>query len=223
MALLKMLRNALLGAALTLGLASPALAGAQDTVDRSLNTLNDFLSDQDLSAIPQLLQQAQGVLIVPAFIKGSFLVGGARGEGVLLARTPDGRWSNPVFYNITQGSLGLQVGATSTQLLFIINTERGLRNALSGEGTIGADIGAAMGPGKKVGAQADEIDMYTYAKIKGGYAGMSFSGGEMAPAGSDNREYYGSPGAEPAAIAAGQFGNPGANALVQALNQYRPL
>ncbi len=216
----KLLSAATLALGLIAGGVGTAFAGPQSTVDRSLQTFRTFIGDRDLEPMRELLRSAKGVFIVPAYVKGSVLVGGARGEGVLLARLPQGGWSNPVFLSITQASLGVQVGATSSQLLFVVMTDRGLNTMLSKDIEIGAEVAAAAGPGGGYGAASGNADLYTYAKVKGGFAGVSFSGGKVSQSGTNNRNYYDSPAADGTSIAAGQFTNVGATALVQTVGQF---
>jgi lipid-binding SYLF domain-containing protein len=57
----------------------------------------------------KLLDQAQGVFILPDYGRAAVGVGGAGGQGVLLAKQY-GRWTGPVFYNVGSISLGRQDG-----------------------------------------------------------------------------------------------------------------
>src|SRR5262249_34563013 len=74
----------------------------------------DALADIPLKGIPPaLLQDAQGVAIIPNVIKAGFVIGGRHGHGVLLVRQPDGSWSKPVLITLTGGSVGWQAGVQS--------------------------------------------------------------------------------------------------------------
>ena len=59
--------------------------------------------------IPQrLLSQARGVVIVPRVMKGGFVVGVRKGNGVALVKDDYGNWLAPVFVTLTGGSIGWQ-------------------------------------------------------------------------------------------------------------------
>ena len=113
----------------------------------------DFKSEQ---AVPQLLlQQAEGILIIPNMIKAGFVIGGKHGRGVLLVRTSKGTWSNPVFVTLSGGSVGLQVGAQSSELLLIFRNKQAVQRVLNGRDklTLGGNVAVAAGPvGKQLGA-----------------------------------------------------------------------
>ena len=61
-------------------------AEGQELVDKAVLTLKHFLYHPDMGFFPEYLKKSAGVLIVPTFIKAGFLLGGAGGQGVLLAR-----------------------------------------------------------------------------------------------------------------------------------------
>src|SRR5207245_392761 len=115
---------------------------------------------QALSAVPfggiprTLLQDAQGIVIVPDVIKAGFVIGGRHGRGVALVRGPSGAWGNPVFVSLTGGGIGWQIGVQSTDVVLVFKTRKGLDRILEGKDklTLGADVAVAAGP---VGRQAE--------------------------------------------------------------------
>src|SRR5206468_2142480 len=78
------------------------LADAQNLVTEATRALQKMKSDPQVKA---LMQRAKGIFIVPNYGRGAFLVGGQGGEGAMVARE-DGKWSDPVFYNIGGISVG---------------------------------------------------------------------------------------------------------------------
>jgi len=54
-------------------------------VDKSLLTLESFMSDDYMGAFRDLIKNAEGVLIAPQVLKGAFVVGFSGGDGVLLS------------------------------------------------------------------------------------------------------------------------------------------
>jgi len=95
-----------------------AMEEAAITVDRVREEMKSG------SALDDQLKRAKGVLIIPSYYKASFIIGGSYGDGVLMARLPEGGFSDPAFYRMTAGSLGLQIGGQSAAVIFVILTEK---------------------------------------------------------------------------------------------------
>lgn len=51
-------------------------------------------------------------------------LGASGGAGLLLARKEDGSWSDPAFFNVGSVGLGLQIGAQTGPLAFILNNDK---------------------------------------------------------------------------------------------------
>jgi lipid-binding SYLF domain-containing protein len=167
---------------------------------------------EQANAIPErgipasLLKDAAGVAIFPNIIKAGFIIGGKHGRGVVLVRTKDGGWSNPVFLTLTAGSIGWQVGAQSTDLVLVFKTGRSVERILENRGklTLGADIGVAAGPvGRQAAAATDvqlKAEIYSYSRSRGLFAGASFEGAGLFIDWNANGWFYGRRGATPSEI-----------------------
>ena len=86
------------------------------------------------------------------------MLGGKFGRGVVLARLPDGRWSDPVFITLAGGGVGWQIGIGSTDVVLVFKTRTSIERLLQGKGklTLGGDVTVAAGP---VGRQAEASTM----------------------------------------------------------------
>ena len=73
-----------------------------------------------------VLQQAKGIFIVPSYGRAALVVGGRGGAGVLLVKRDDGSWSDPVFYNISGLSVGLQAGVEGGPIAMVLNNEKAI-------------------------------------------------------------------------------------------------
>lgn len=71
-----------------------------------------------------MLASAQGIFIVPRYVRAAVGIGGEGGAGLLLLNKGEGRWSDPVFYNAGGVSLGVQVGAQGGMLAFVLNNQK---------------------------------------------------------------------------------------------------
>jgi lipid-binding SYLF domain-containing protein len=67
------------------------------------------------------------VFIVPDYGRAALGVGGAAGQGVLVANN-DGRWSSPAFYNIGAINIGLQAGAEAGSIAFLVMSDDAMQN-----------------------------------------------------------------------------------------------
>ncbi len=89
---------------------------------------------QTVSQDPRImLRRAKAVLICPRVFKAGFFVGGEGGSCVLLARSGNGTWSYPTFYDIGSGSFGFQFGVEDSQLMLMIMTNRGLNAVMDSQ------------------------------------------------------------------------------------------
>jgi SH3 domain-containing YSC84-like protein 1 len=132
---------------------------------------------------------------VPSFIKGGFILGGAGGSGVLLAKLPDGSWSPPAFVTMGEASIGLQIGGSVSEFVFVINNEKALASVIAKKVTFGADVELAAGPfGANIGAQTSLSagkDMWAFARSQGLFAGGALDGAYIEPRNDWNALYYG--------------------------------
>ena len=144
------------------GTAAAGAAKADDVVDArhildeaaiTVQRVRDELKDS--GDMDNLLQQSKGVLIVPSYYKASFILGGAYGDGVLLVRRPEGDFGDPAFYRMTAGSIGLQLGMNSAEIVFMILTEKGLSAVINDEFKIGV-LGCAHFDRDRAFAPRDE-------------------------------------------------------------------
>ncbi len=143
----------------------------------------------------ELLKVTQGIIIVPKLINAGFVLAGKRGKGLAMVKSADGAWSNPVFVTLTGGSLGLQVGLQSIDLVLIFKNSETLQKIGKGSFTLGGDISVAAGPvGRSSTASTDyklEAEAYSYSRSKGLFAGISISGLAIDIDEKGNEAFYG--------------------------------
>lgn len=162
---------------------------AQETITKGELTLKKFLTQPDNEKFMEALQQCKAVLLIPQMLKGGFVVGGSGGSGVLLSRNDDGSWSYPAFYTLGSLSVGLQIGAESSEILMLVMTEKGRDSLLSDSIKLGADATIAAGPVGK-GVKASLADILSYADSKGAFGGVSVEGAVVKIKADWNEEYY---------------------------------
>lgn len=168
---------------------------------------------EEIAGIPEqgipahLLRDARGVAVVPGLIKIGLILGARHGRGVLLVRDPAGNWSNPVFVTLTGGSLGYQVGAQSSDIVLVFQSEKSVDGILKGKFTLGADAGVAVGPvGRRAEAATDaqlKAEIFSYSRSRGAFIGVSLEGSALLIDDGANAVYYGKEGVVAAEIVSG--------------------
>ena len=191
------------------------------TVRDSAAVLNEIMRIPEKGIPPALLKNAHAVAIIPGVIKGAFIVGGRHGTGVLLVRGENGHWSDPVFISITGGSVGWQVGGTSTDLVLVFKSLRGVQSLLKGKFTLGADAAAAAGPvGRNAEAATDVMlksEILSYSRSRGLFAGLSLEGAALLVDDDADAGYYGKKELTPMAILDGRVGKRASSKQLQQL------
>jgi lipid-binding SYLF domain-containing protein len=177
--------------------ATPVLAAAveqQQLVDKAKMTLDAFASDHAVGGpIRDYKVEAKALFIVPQFVRGALVFGGAGGSGVLIVRDEKTKkWSEPVFYTIGSASFGLQIGGDLSEMIFVVRTQKGLEEFYRNDFKLGADASMAVGPvGEGASAKGIAADLVAYAKKKGVFAGISVDGSMIAVSDDSNHVYYG--------------------------------
>ena len=167
---------------------------AQMLVERAERTLDMFASDPRFTRdYYGYLTNAKGLLVIPSMAKGGFIVGGSKGRGVLMARdTETDGWNGPAFYTLGGASIGLQAGGKNSEILIIVNTERGINRLLNSGVKLGGDLSVAVGTlGEGIGSKDVRADLIFFSRSKGFFGGASLEGSIIDVSRSRNRAYYG--------------------------------
>lgn len=215
-----------------LGIAMVLPTFAQNKIDNRLGdsaeVLSQFLAKKD--AIPrQLLNRARCVLVFPNVKKVAVGVGGTYGRGVIVCRTGTnmtGPWSAPAMYKLNVGSLGVQLGSSSTDYVLLVQTPLGAQKILSGKLKLGAGASAVAGPtgAGAVGANDTNIDVLTYSRAKGGlFAGAALGSASLDTDDDANNSVYGKPVTAVEIVREGQAQTtPAGERLVEVLKRASP-
>lgn len=209
---------------LLLANAAHAQGPEQTLVDRSTLAVEDMMS-QAVSQDPHvMLGRARAVMICPRVFKAGFIIGGAGGSCVLLARAGNGTWSYPAFYGIGSGSVGLQIGIQDSELIMLIMTQRGLSAVMDSQFKLGADasvavatVGGSLGGATTAAAGADIL---AFAINRGLFGGIALDGSIMSLRSDWNQAYYGQPYSARQVVIQMVAANPGADPLRAVLTRY---
>jgi SH3 domain-containing YSC84-like protein 1 len=168
-----------------------AASNPTKTVNSSNNVLQEFVNSKRIP--PGILRNSQGIAIIPNVIQAAFFVGGRRGQGVMMLRNQDGSWSNPVIMTLTSGSLGLQFGAKSSDIILAFQDTKSIRKIYNSDFRLGGSVSGTAGP---EGAEAvyptdSSGNIYTYAKSEGLFGGVALSGVKLSYEDEKTAELYG--------------------------------
>jgi len=156
--------------------------------------LEELRTARDQAIPDRLLERAYGIAVIPDLTKVAFFAGGRHGRGVLVVRDSKGRFSDPVFISMTGGSFGWQWGVTSTDIVLVFTTPKGIEGINGGKMTLGADASVAAGPlGRTASAATDptfKAEVYSYSRSRGVFAGLALDGTVISIDDDANERFY---------------------------------
>jgi len=183
--------------ALLVTAAAPARAGEDENkrAENAVRVLKEVMEAPDKAIPRDLLQNAHAIAVVPDVIKAGFVIGGRHGSGLIAVKSRDGTWSNPSFVSLTGGSIGFQAGVSSTDVILVFRTQRGVDSIVHGKFTLGAHASAAAGPvGRSAQAATDaqlKAEIYSYSRARGLFAGAALDGSAITIDNDSNQSVYG--------------------------------
>jgi lipid-binding SYLF domain-containing protein len=181
--------------------------------------------------IPQdLLDKAECVAVIPGVKKFALGFGGSYGKGALVCRSGsryDGNWGAPSMMRLEGGSIGFQLGGSSTDFLLLIMNENGVKSLLTSKVKLGVDAKAAAGPkGRSAEASTDAMmsaEILSYSRSRGLFAGVSLEGSTLRQDNGANEDLYGREVSAKEIILEKKVKTPSAGmGLVNLLQKYSP-
>jgi len=164
-------------------------------IRESATVLSEIMNAGDRGIPEDLLDKARCVGVVPNLKRAGFIVGAKYGKGIVTCKLQSGTWSAPSTIRIEGGSIGLQIGAGETDVVFIVMNQSGEDKLMKDKFTIGADASAMAGPvGRSAQAQTDAMlraEILGYSRSRGAFAGVALEGATLRPDNEDNRKIYG--------------------------------
>jgi lipid-binding SYLF domain-containing protein len=165
-------------------------------LDAAAAVFTEVMAAPDKGIPQEMLEHAHCIVIVPELKTGAFIVGGKYGKGILSCRNKVGPgWSAPGTVRIEGGSVGFQIGGSSTDLIMLVMNERGADKLLSSKFTLGAEGSVAAGPvGRTATAQTDaqmHADILSWSRSQGLFAGVALEGATLRQDLDDNNTIYG--------------------------------
>lgn len=167
-------------------------AEQQLLVDKARVAFDNFMKDENQAWLQQNLNRAKGLIIIPSLLKAGFFIGGSGGSGVLIVKDDKtGQWSQPAFYTLGAGSLGIQFGAEAAEVIMMVRTQKAVDALFTSSFKLGGDTSIAVGP-VGTGVKSNVVaDILSFTRTKGAYAGVSLEGSVIKTKDKWNEAYYG--------------------------------
>ncbi len=169
----------------------------EDDVNRTNKAAQVFkeIMNAPDQGIPQdVLGSAKCIAIIPGDKKFAFIFGGSYGRGLATCRTGHG-WSAPTFLAVDGGSVGYQIGGSSTDIVMLFMNDRALQSLLGDKFKLGADASVAAGPVGRTAAAGTDVrltaEILSYSRAKGVFAGVALDGAVVQADKSGDKAMYG--------------------------------
>lgn len=177
----------------------PVVAQDNDATKRLTEAGKAFT---EIMAVPDkgipgpLIEKSECIAVIPGMKKGGFIVGGSFGRGAVSCRSADRKsWGTPAMVEMGGGSVGLQLGASSTDVVMLIMNREGMDSLLKDKFTLGGDASIAAGPvGRAATAETDaamKAKILSYSRSSGVFGGVALKGSTLKQDNDANKELYG--------------------------------
>lgn len=178
-------------------LAVTGIRADDERLKNAATVLTEMSSGGDLGISSEFFAKAKCLVVIPGVRKAALGFGGQYGRGYMSCRNASGSgWSAPGGVRIEGGSVGLQIGASETDVILLVLNERGIDRLLASRFTVGADAAVAAGPvGRQASAQTDATltaEILAWSRSRGAYAGLALQGSTLREDADENKEIYGS-------------------------------
>jgi len=152
----------------------------QKRLQTSAEVLAEAMSEPDRNIPPEVLAQAKCIAVIPGVVKVALGVGGRHGKGFATCRTTK-EWSAPGPISISGGSIGLQIGSQSVDIVLIVLDRDAFKALLLKKFKIGSEVAGIPGPTGSEVTLKDWRDakILTYSRAHGVFAGVTLKGATL--------------------------------------------
>jgi lipid-binding SYLF domain-containing protein len=155
--------------------------------------LREFMAKPE-TAIPAAVLAQAHALVITNQIKAGFFFGVKDGYGVIMVKKANGSWSLPVLIAAGEVSLGLQIGANTSETIMVITDDATPRIIFNRRFNVGADAKAVAGPkdaeAEKLNRELLATPVIVYSQARGLYAGATVKTGWIERADEPNFVLY---------------------------------
>jgi lipid-binding SYLF domain-containing protein len=191
---------------------------------KAAKAFDDIMQVPDKAIPRDLIAQAKAIAVFPQVIKVAFAAGGGGGRGVVSRHIGDA-WGEPVFFRARGGSVGPQIGASSTDFVLLLMDDASVEALMKDKFELGAEVTATGGPvGATIGAGTETraAQILSYSRSRGLFAGANVKGVVIRPEDDLNMTIYSKTARELLGHPIGADATPaaGLKAFPQALGRY---
>lgn len=181
------------------------LQDADELVEDAVAVVEQMKGDPELM---QILDQAQGIFIIPDYGQAGFVVGGEGGEGVIMLRESEqtgAEWSPPAFYDFGGVTLGAVAGVEAGAIAMILMSDEATEQFKMQDTDFSLDASAGLAIidwSRKAEASAGRGDIVVWSDTEGAFAGLTIGISGINQDEEENAAFYG-PDADAAQILSG--------------------
>lgn len=136
----------------------------------------------------------KAIAIIPDVTKAGAIITGSKGKGVFIAKNDDGEWSSPFFVNYTSGSIGLQLGYSSADMIILFKNSEAYASLFNAKDTISLKAEATGVVGNEVAIASDLPEISAFVeergKTSGAFVGVSLDVARLKINAQDTNDYY---------------------------------
>lgn len=203
------MKRRLLAALLAALMVAPSALFAEDDArasysPRKIDDAREILRDASVAyqnlikdgKVPaSVLDRANCIAIFPQVKTAALAVGGMHGDGIAMCRDSgdegESAWSNPAFLNLTGGSLGLQAGVKSADVVLYMTGENAKSSLQNPSFRLAGELSAVAGSFDR-SFEPPSSGVVAYSRTSGVFAGASVVGVSISHDEDEQREFYGS-------------------------------
>jgi lipid-binding SYLF domain-containing protein len=169
---------------------SRAFKEAELTLTKSTQVYRQISEGKQGKVPKDILDRTRCVAVFPDTVTVSAGIGGTHGDGIGFCKTASGQWENPMFLNLIGGSVGLQAGVKSADMVLYILGEKAQEALQKGSFKVGGELSAVAGTFDKT-LPSPQAEVVAYSRSKGLFMGASIDGVNVSRDDSDERAFYG--------------------------------
>jgi|GEM_PF-5766168 len=140
----------------------------------------------------EILEAANCIVSISNTTQGGFIVGATFGRGLVTCRTKTGEWSRPSYYDLKVGSVGLQAGLKTSDILMVFIGDDSRQILQDSSIKLGGDINVIVGRrGLGGDFRREGTTVVTYTRDRGLMVNLSLNGAMLKTQPKWNQVAYG--------------------------------
>jgi lipid-binding SYLF domain-containing protein len=158
-------------------------------IDEAFSVYEAITSNPQAPIPRNVLRDAKCIAVLPGVMTGAIIVGGTYGEGVASCKNADNAWSQPAAISLSKGSIGLQAGAKSADMVLFFVSQSAASALKRGNFALGSDVSAIAG-NYEATLDTSSAGVVVYTQTEGMFAGASVSGSQIGIDKDELARYY---------------------------------